>query len=280
MVLTDREKKKILNFVKKEPRTIQDIAKLVDKCWVTADSYVKKIRDKTGLINIKKFRGGTRGALKIVYWNYAETVQNISLMKNLFERIRSGRRKRDFSPFDIYQFVKKEKKRAFTEEYDDPLVSKKQNITNFLRQTEKTLYCFSGNLSWTNMTENGKEIIDAIEYLCENNVAIKVLSRVDFTSLKNIDRIKKIDKKLGKDLIEIRHCRQPLRGFIIDDKVLRLKEIEKSDFYKRGELKKDIRVFYEIYDYEWIDWLQKVFWNLYRHSIPAERRIKQLEVIF
>lgn len=280
MVLTKKERKKILEFVKKEPRTIQDIAKLVDKSWVTADSYVKKIKDDTGLINIKKFRGGTRGALKIVYWNYTERVQNTSLMKNLFEKIKSGRRKRDFSPFDIYQFVKKEKKKAFIEKYDDPLISKKQDIINFLRQAEKTLYCFSGNLTWTNMTENGKKVTEAIEYLCKNDVTIKILSRVDFTSLKSIDRIKKIEKDLSKDLIEIRHCEQPLRGFIVDDKVLRLKEVEKADFYKKGEIKEDFRVFYEIYDYEWIDWLQKVFWNLYRHSIPAEKRIKQLEVIF
>lgn len=280
MVLTKEEKDEILSFVKEEPKTIQDVADLVDKCWVTADSYVKQIRENTGLIDIKKFRGGTRGSLKIVYWNYSERVSSSGLKKDLYERIKSGMEKWDFFPFDIYQYVDRGKKRAFKEVYNNPLVSKEQEIINFLRQTEKTLYNFSGNLSWINMTENDKKILETIEYLLKNDVKIKVLSRVDYASLGNIDKLKKIEKKLGKDLVEIRHSRQPLRGFIIDNKVVRLKEVEKSDFYKKGELEKDFRVFYEIYDEEWVDWLQKVFWNLYRHSIPAERRIKEFEAIF
>ena len=36
---------------------------------------------------------------------------------------------------------------------------------------------------------------------------------------------------------------------------------------------------YEIFDEEWIEWMQKIFWYFFRTAIPAEKRIKDLKTI-
>jgi len=38
-------------------------------------------------------------------------------------------------------------------------------------------------------------------------------------------------------------------------------------------------LFYEIYDPEWIDWLKKLFWNLFSSGIPAQKRIDDIKSI-
>ena len=81
------------------------------------------------------------------------------------------------------------------------------------------------------------------------------------------------------DFIEIRTCYQPLRGFIIDDKLARFKNEEKLATYKQGELNKDTMIMYELYDEEWIGWLQKVFWNMFRFSTDSTTRIKEFKKI-
>lgn len=50
--------------------------------------------------------------------------------------------------------------------------------------------------------------------------------------------------------------------------------------YKPGELNKNMRIFYEFYGAEWIGWMQKVFWSLYRFSIKYSGRIRQLKKHF
>lgn len=279
MVLTQDDVDAILEFVKEEPRTIQDIARRVDRSWVTADSYVEKIIDKTGLISVKKFRKGTRGALKIVYWNYTESLKNDDIREKLFEGIKMGRVKTDFDPFDIYQYVPDENKTALIEEYKEVLKSEKQDLIPLLRSVESRLYVFSGNLSWINMTEKGKSIIDVLEALFERGVHVKVVCRVDYASLKNIDKLKKLCEKVGDGEVEVRHSRQPLRGFVFDDRLARFKDEKFVKNYKKGELRKNIRVFYDVKDEDWVDWLQKVFWELYRKSIPSEMRVEQLSKI-
>ena len=82
------------------------------------------------------------------------------------------------------------------------------------------------------------------------------------------------------DFIEIRHAYQPLRGFILDEETARMNTDEFVDKYKKEELNRNIRVFYEIYDKEWVLWLQKVFWNIYRSSIPYNQRLKQFNEFF
>ncbi|MDD5417300.1 MAG: hypothetical protein PHW96_00235 [Candidatus Nanoarchaeia archaeon] len=274
MVLTKEIEKQIIEYVKKEPRTIQDIAQLINKSWITADSYVEEIKERTGLINIKKFRGGTKGSVKIIYWNYNELAQSSDIMKNLFEQIKTGRVKTDFNPFDIYQFVDEGKKSAIKEEYTDDFISTKQNLIEIFRKAKDTIYCFSGNISWLKIEENGIMVEDVVKELADKGVKFKILCRVDFNTIKNIDMIKDVPN------IEIKHCRHPLRGFIIDDELLRLKGFEEKNKYKEGELDKDVRVFYNIYDRTWVEWGQKVFWNLHRNSIPADKRIKEIEAIF
>jgi hypothetical protein len=58
-----------------------------------------------------------------------------------------------------------------------------------------------------------------------------------------------------------------------------LREEWEEKRYKSGELDYNLAVFYEIYDKEWIEWLQKVFWHIFNASVPAESRIKELEKI-
>lgn len=271
--------KQITTFVKKEPRNIQDIAKHIGKSWVTADSYVEKIKNQTGLIEYKVFRAGTRGALKIVYWRYEVTVESEEIKKMLYDRIKIGRVKTDFDPFEIYQYIPNKNKRAFLETYTDPMLSTKQGIIKFLENAEQEVYCFSGNNSWVNMTERGRKVLDAVEDLLKKGVYFHIITRVDFTSMENLKVLSGLIKKYPEQ-IEIRHAHQPLRGFIIDDKIARLKDKKDAATYRKGELKGDLRVFYEWQDPDWVYWLQQVFWNLFRNAPGSEDRLKQLMKIF
>jgi len=80
-------------------------------------------------------------------------------------------------------------------------------------------------------------------------------------------------------MIEVRHGYQPLRGFIFDDKVARFKNVEESQLYEQGELEKNTAIFYEIYDSEWIGWLEKVFWSFFRTSIDYDSRLREIRKI-
>ena len=138
MGVTQTDLKLIINFVKKEPRTIQEISKLIKRSWVTTDSYVKQIRDETGLINVKTFRKGTQGALKIVYYNYGESLQSEDIKGELFNQIKNSRKKTDFDFFDVYQFIPDDKKKVSYEECKDELISTKQNIINYdIKKTQR-----------------------------------------------------------------------------------------------------------------------------------------------
>lgn len=279
MVLTPPEIKKITSFIKKEPRTIQDVALFLHKSWVTADSYVEKIRAQTGLINVKIFRPGTKGAIKVVYWNYGDALEHDEIKKILADKIRLHRRKEDFDPLEIYHHVSENSKHAFREEYGDPSQSTKQNIIQFLQQAENELYSFSGNISWINMQEGGIPILKVVEQLLQRGVMIRILCRVDLASIENLRVLNALIKNYP-DKLEIRHALHPLRGFIVDRKLVRLKDEKKAELYKKGELKKDVRVFYQWKDGEWVEWLTHVFWNLYRNAPTAEQRLQEIEKIF
>jgi hypothetical protein len=271
--------KKILDFVYIKPRTIQEISQLLGKNWRTADSYVEKISKETGLIAQRTFRGGTRGALKIVFWNNVEKISSNQFQERLMKQIESTRHKEDFSPLDIYQYVDKKQKRAFSEIVVDESLSKTQDIEEFFARAEKQILYFSGNMSFLQLKEKKKSILDIIEAAAKRGVSIKVVARVDITGLENFKKLMEINTKLGKDMVEIRHAIHPLRGFIIDDKEIRLKEEKVPSKYKIGELTQKTRIFYEIYDEEWVAWLQKVFWNLFSTSIDSNIRVKDLEMI-
>ncbi|MBN2141892.1 hypothetical protein JW711_01045 [Candidatus Woesearchaeota archaeon] len=279
MVLTKELQKKILDFVFNKPRTIQEISHLIGKNWRTADTYVEKISQETGLINGRTFRGGTRGALKIVFWNNTEKINSSQFQERLFKQIEHARRQEDFSPLDIYQYIDKDKKRAFSEVVVDEKLSKTQDIVGLFARAERQILYFSGNMSFLEMKEKKKNILEIIEEAAKRGVSIKVLARIDIASLDNFRKMMEINHKIGREAIEIRHAVQPLRGFIIDDKEVRLKEEKNPEKYKKGELKAKTRLFYEIYDPEWVVWIQKVFWNLFRTSIDAKIRVKDLEMI-
>ncbi len=134
---------------------------------------------------------------------------------------------------------------------------------------------FSGNLSWANIVQNTVDIYKILEEIGKKNISIKILTRVDVDSLDNVQKFLALNNKVGKEFIEIRHFQQPLRAFIIDKKIARFKEIRSPEQKK----KKKMWIFYNIYDREWIEWLQKIFWNLFTKAIPAEKRIKEIESI-
>jgi len=271
-MLDTKTVKKISEFIYTKPRTIQEIAFHIQKNWRTADAYVEKISKEQGIIAVRTFREGTRGALKIAYWNNIEKIHSSEFQERLFKKIELARNKNDFSPFDIYQYVPENKRNAFLEEQTEEKITEKQDLINALRRTENQLLIFSGNLSWVNAVQGKTKIINIFEELAENNVSIKILCKVDLESINNIKKMLEINYKLKKELIEIKHAEQPFRAFIVDNKFVRFKE-------KRSGRDKNAFIFYNIIDEEWIEWIQKVFWNIFRTSISAEKRIKDIETI-
>lgn len=273
-MLTPDVAKKISDFVFLKPRTIDEIAQHIKKNWRTANRYVDRIVEQQGTLAIRVFREGTRGALKVVYWANIEQIHSSAFQEQLFNKIKQGRSKEDFSPFDIYQNVKAKKKNAFLEEQEDESkTAVNKDLPRILQSTEKQLLMFSGNLSWANI-----EIINIykiLEELGKKNVSVKVLTRVDVSDIDNVKRFLALNGHVNKEFIEIRHCEQPLRALIIDKKLVRFKEVKNPDERK----KKKTFIFYNIYDKEWVEWLQKVFWNLFTTAVPAEKRIQEIETI-
>lgn len=272
-MLDSKTIKKISEFVYIKPRTIQEIAMHIGKNWRTADSYVEKISKEQGIIALRTFRGGTRGALKIAFWNNVEKIHSSEFQERLFKRIELARNKEDFSPFDIYQYVPENKRSAFLEEQKEDTITNKQDLVNALRSAENQVLIFSGNLSWVNAIQGRVKLIDVFEELAENNISIKIICKVDLESMKNIQKMLDINYKLKKETIEIRHAEQPFRAFIVDNKWVRFKE------RKSGSKDKLAHIFYDIIDEEWVEWIQKVFWNIFRTSIKADKRIKDIETI-
>ena len=113
MVLTEHTIKQVTDYVKEEPRTIQEISKLIKRSWITTDSYLKQIKDTTGLINIKTFRKGSKAALKIVSYNHSDSLTTDDLKENIYNQIRNGRKKGDFDFLELFQFVPEKEKSAF-----------------------------------------------------------------------------------------------------------------------------------------------------------------------
>ena len=89
--------KAINEYVYKQPRTITEISKLAKVSWITADRYIQLISEKYGTIKLKTFRGGTRGALKIVYWANFEGMRASTAQEILLNKIKKGSKKQDFN---------------------------------------------------------------------------------------------------------------------------------------------------------------------------------------
>ncbi|MFH1174328.1 MAG: hypothetical protein V1725_04295 [archaeon] len=270
--------KKISDFVYVKPRTVQEVAHLINKNWRTADSYLAKIAAEEGTIGMRTFRGGTRGALKIVFWNNIEKVHSYAFQERLMQRIQTSSTKTDFSPFDIYQYVDPKKRHAFIEAQADDAKSVQQDLASELRKARHQVLLFSGNLSWANLSMRNKQMIDVFGELAKAKISIKILCRVDIASKKNVEKFLAINEQVGFDAVEIRHAEQPLRAFIIDKNMVRFKEIKNVHDYELRKTKRNY-IFYDLLDVEWVEWTQNVFWNIFRVAIPARKRIEDMESI-
>lgn len=273
-MLTAEITKKIADFVYSKPRTIQEIAELLEVNWRTASAYVEKISSESGIIHVRTFRAGTRGGLKIVYWNSIEKTSSLLVQDALFSRIQIGRKKSDFSPFDIFQYVDDAKRSAMVLSN-----SRREDMGPLLKLAQKEVLFFSGNVSWSSDIEDGVVLASRIEELVNRGVVIKILCRIDLPGIHNILSLQALNTRLGRDVIEIRHCEQPLRGFIVDSSIVRLKEMKKEQDFREGELKGSITLSYTLQDEDWAQWLVRVFWHLWRNAISFEKRVHDLEAI-
>src|SRR3989344_4027026 len=131
MVMQKEIKDSILSLIQQKPRTIQEIAENIGKNWRTADRYVELIAQESGLIATRIFREGSRGALKVVYWNALEKTKGSAYQERLMQKIVQGLRKEDFSPLDIYQFVDSSNRKAFIKKVEFP---KQQKIKKYQKK--------------------------------------------------------------------------------------------------------------------------------------------------
>ena len=142
-----------------------------------------------------------------------------------------------------------------------------------LNNAQKQILIFSGNLSFINAKTNGGEMLKTFDNLIKRNILVKVICRVDLAGRSNVEKLLALNFKYGKEMIEIRHSDQPLRGAIIDLKGLRLKEINPPTG-KTNELNKEVTIIYVINDKEWIEWTSKIFWKIFSSSIDANKRLR------
>jgi hypothetical protein len=270
---------KIEEFVTQKPRSINEIALHINKNWRTVDRYVEQIIQERGTIQTRTFRGGTRGALKVVYWNLNDTVKQTKVQELLENRIIHLKNKEDFSGFDIFQQIKDKNKKITIEEESIEENTNLDELKSLLENTKKQLLVFSGNLSWTNLKNKKTDIFKSIEDLIKRNVKIKVICRVDLTGKKNIERLLSLNFKYNKELIEIHHQEQPLRAIIFDEEIFRIKEINEPTG-KLDELEKILFIFYTIKDKEWVQWIQRIFWKIFSTSIDSTKRLEQINKYF
>jgi len=262
----------VSNYVKEKPRTIQEIAKLLDMNWRTADKYVQWIESHQGLISTRTFRGGTRGALKIVYYRLGEGGEPVR--KRQLDLIMSGRMKDDFDFLDLYELVPAAKRKVYVDSSEYPNVSKKQGFLDYLSGTKTNLFVFSGNLSWINLVEGKRKMEDVVSGLLKKDVPIKVLARIDLTSTSNIKHLVSLDK--GRGLVQVRHHTQPLRGFVRDQESMRFKSVFTKQDVRGREIEKPYSVFYKVDDKEWVDWTTGIFWNMFSTAVPWEKRLEAI----
>jgi len=275
-MLGSEEIKKIESFVAQKPRSVQEIAEYLDMSWRTADRYIEQIENDLGTLQTRVFRGGTRGALKIVYLAGIEKISHSVFQEQLEKDILGGKKKEDFSSFDIFQHVDNKKKNAWIKMGEnESKVSRLKEFENLLMAAEKQILFFSGNLSFINFDDGKINLFKVLDSLVKKGIKIKVICRVDIAGRENIDKLLSLNFKYGKELVEIRHRDQPLRVTIIDNKVCNLKEIKESTGREK-ELNKKLFIFYTIKDKDWIEWLSRIFWKMFSQSIDANKRIEQM----
>jgi hypothetical protein len=266
---------KIEEFVYAKPRSVQEIAELIKKNWRTADRYIDEIQKNFGTISTRVFRGGTRGALKIIYWSSVEKVSSSIFQEKLEKEIFNCKKKEDFSAFDIFQHIPEKNRKSFVFDKEEENISEFKEI---LLNAKKQMLFFSGNLSFVNIKDKNETLFEIFEKIIQKKVNIKILCRVDLAGIKNIEKLLSLNLKHGKNLIEIRHDLHSIRGVITDGNFIRLKEV-KEPTGKINELNKKKFIFYNISDKSWAEWLSKIFWNKFSNSIDANKRIEHLKQI-
>lgn len=267
--------KKIEDFVILKPRSVQEIAQHLNKNWRTADRYVNEIEKEFGTLATRTFRGGTRGALKIVYWASFEKMKSSAVQQNFEEQILRGRKKEDFSAFDIYQNIGENKKNLHVKVERSEEFGGLKELKDLILSAKKQLLVFSGNLSFLNFNDDEIETFSLMEELARNKVSIKVLSRVDIAGKNNVEKFLALNLKYGKDIVEIRHREQPLRCLVIDNNYFNIKEI-KEPTGRNNELDKKVFFFYNIKDKEWTEWMSRLFWKMFSSSVDAQKRLSEL----
>ncbi len=270
--------RKIEDFVSVKPRSVQEVAKHIGKNWRTASKYLDEIEEEYGTISTRVFREGTRGALKIAYWTSFEKASGSAFQERIQEAIIKGRKKEDFSPFEIYQHIddNKKKVRARAAESEESIGI--EDIRRIFDDAKEQLLIFSGNLSFINFMDKKGDVMKQIDAAAGRGVKIKVLCRVDMIGRSNIEKLLSLNFKNGKENIEIRHCEQPLRAIIIDNKVASIKEVN-IPTGRRNEGNNKIFLFYTIKDKDWIEWMSKIFWKMFSCSIDANKRLEEMNKI-
>ncbi len=269
---------KIEDFVYPQPRSVQEISIHIKKNWRTVDRYIKEIEENFGTISTRTFRGGTRGALKIVYWSSVEKVSNSIFQEKIESDLFSLKHKEDFSAFDIFQHVDLKNKKVVKVEAKDEESIELKELNEILRKCKRQLLIFSGNLSFINLKNKEINILETLSKLVKEGRVIKIICRVDLSGKENIEKMLSLNFKHSKQNIEIHHRVQPLRGFIIDNTIIRMKEI-KEPTGRRNELNKKIFLFYTLNNKDWCQWLSKIFWKMFNSSIDANKRLQELNKI-
>lgn len=280
MVLDNQTVEKIKSLVYQKPRNINDIAIAIGKNWRTADRYVEEIMQKTGTIKTITFREGTRGALKIVYWNNTEKIYSTDIQEDLFKKIESGINKSDFSPFEIYQYMDSDKRYAYYEEIQDEnkYDYRIENLVPYFESAEKEVYILAGNLAFIHLKYKGKSVFEYMRECVERGIIIKIISYVNIIDLDNIEKILSLNSGLNEKLVEIRHEIMPIRAYIFDNTIAKFGEIAVGQ-KKKGQIQNKIALYYEFRDLDWIEWLHKLFWKKFQNAIPSNKRIENIRSI-
>lgn len=275
-MLDSKETSKIEQFVYSKPRSIQEIAVHLTKNWRTADRYVSEIEKNYGTLATRTFREGTRGALKIVYWASMEKISKSVFQEELEKEITTtGKTKYDFSPFDIFQHVKDSEKNAIVFDSTENTEDRRDEMNKAIESAEKQVLFFSGNMSFINDKTKKYDPFKILENLAKKGVIIKILTRVDLAGKTNIEKVESINRRVGKEAVEVRHARQPLRAVIVDGKLAKLKETEEPT-KKQNETQKGDIIIYNITSKDWIEWMTKLFWKRFSNSISAEKRLQEI----
>lgn len=277
MVLDNKTIEKIKSLVYQKPRSINDIAVEIGKNWRTADRYVEEIMLKTGTIKTLVFREGTRGALKVVYWNNNDKIYSSDLQEEIFKKIELGINKSDFSPFEIYQYIDEDKRSGFYEliENEKKYDYRINDLMPYFESAEKEIQIFAGNLAFIHLKYKKKTVFDVLKECIERGVMIKIITYVNIIDLENIEKVLSLNSGLKQQMIEIRHEVMPLRGYVFDEKIVRFGEIA-SGQEKKGQIKEKVAFYYEIKDEEWALWISKLFWKKFQKAVSCSKRIENI----